>query len=295
MSPSLRWTVWYVLVVGALGMSPFFAVLLLDAGWTQTQVPWLLLAGPIGLLTTGPLVARTADTHGAGSLALRGVLLLTGLLAAGLLATHGHLVFAVVLLCFALVRAPTFPLADAAAVAQLGTGYGRARGIGSAAYLVVALGCSALRESHPEAPLWVGSVLLLAAFAWSFVLPPSAPAPKQRRPLLSVLTPALLALIAVSLLNGLTLGAYDNLFSLRVEVGNLPDWVTGTGIALGVSVEVFPLLSTERPLPRPYSLTGLPKAAMALILTPRLPSAPISVATPSSDMRYRDCLVTEVT
>lgn len=254
----VRLNLWYATAVGALGLVPFLAPILERSGYSAAQTTGWLLALPFANLVSGPLAGLASDRLGAHRSILGTALTVAGLVALGMLVLPGPLLAPAVVV-FALARAPTFPLADAATTRALGDGYGPVRAVGSLAYAVVVFGCGALREVWPDAPLVLVGLLLLASAANVGAVPPLDEG-AQRSSLAIwrgfVARPATLLVLGVAFLNGLSLSIYDYLFTLSMDARGLPSWITGAAIALGVLVEVS-VLFASRLLLRRFGVKGL--------------------------------------
>lgn len=252
----LRLVAWYVTVIGAVSMAPFYAVILSDAGLTSSQVAASLALIPVGTLIGGPLWALVADRTGSP----RRVLMLSatlGAIAAGLLlGARTGLLLTGALLLLALARAPLISVGDALVLRVLPGGpshYGSVRLWGSVAFLLGAWLNGWLRETWPRAPLWVGFVLMVGAIvaAWGLPSPPAAPRPALRAAFGALRSrPALGALLVVGVLHGFGVTTYDNLYSLHIEGLGLPSRVVGQAVAVGVGAEVAMMAISRRLLGR---------------------------------------------
>ena len=172
-----------------------------------------------------------------------GVLVASAAATGALLAPTGPWAAGLLVLVWSAARAPAGPIVDAGAVHLLGPRYGRVRAVGSVAFLVASVGCGLIRDVWGPGPIVVSAALTLVTLALTppvaRALPPRAPIPPSRSAWLALWRhPVLVPLAAVSLLHGAAMSSYDNLFALHVERLGLPAWVTGAGIAGGVSVEV---------------------------------------------------------
>ena len=86
-------------------------------------------------------------------------------------------------------------------------------------------------------------MIATAVVSWGFptlVAPPKRPGLSDLKAVL--LDPVLLPLMGIVALHGMTLTAYDSLFSLHVERLGMAPWVTGAAMSMGVTVEVGVLL-----------------------------------------------------
>lgn len=239
-----RLSLWYGLAVGSLGMLPFVAPVLEQAGFEDSSITLLLLALPVGHVVFGPLGAGLADRTGRHHRFLRTVLWLSALLVVGMtvLPPWG---LAVCFVVFGALRAPLFPVADAATLHRLGSRYGQVRAVGSVVYALVVLGVGAGRGLWPEAPLWVGAALLGGAGLFIEAVPEI---PQQERPRLVDLWGRLSRgatgmVLLVALLNGLSLAIYDHLFTLYMDTRGVSAWVSAAAVAWGVTVEVVVLFA----------------------------------------------------
>ena len=253
----IRLYLWYATAVASIGVVPYLGPLLERSGYTPSQVTVLLLILPIANLSSAPLASLLTDRIGRHR-----PVLATTMTTAGLLLLSMTLVpptwLALVLVGFALAKAPTFPIADAASTRALGDGYGPVRAVGSLGYALLVFGCGVLRETWPDAPVvLVGVLLLLSALnigAIPVLEEPPSPSLAIWRGFVG--RPATLLVLAVAFLNGLSLSVYDYLFTLSMDARGLEGWVTGAAIALGVLVEVS-VLFASRVLLRRFGVKGL--------------------------------------
>lgn len=231
---------WYGLTVGYLGMLPFLAPLLEQRGFEPSEIALILIALPIGTTFAGTGAGALADLVGEHRGLLRVATWGSALCIAAMLGADGAWLIATVVV-FSLLRAPIFPLSDAASVHALGSRYGTVRAFGSLCYAVIVLGLGAVRTSLPLAPFALGAVLLLIAGSAVHrvpTLPPSPERPSAAALWAFVSTPAVALVLFVAWLNGLSINLYDQLFTLAMDRRSIPAWVTGAGIAWGVTVEV---------------------------------------------------------
>lgn len=235
----IRLYVWYATAVASIGVVPYLAPLLERSGYTPSQVSGLLLALPIANLFSAPLASLLTDRIGRHRPVLATTMTSAGLLLLAMLLVPPTWL-ALVLVGFALVRAPTFPIADAATTRALGDGYGQVRAVGSLGYAALVFGCGALRDSWPAAPFLLVGVLLLASALNVGAIPVLAEPPSPSLAIWRgfVGRSATRRVLAVAFLNGLSLSLYDYLFTLSMDARGLEGWVTGGAIALGVLVEV---------------------------------------------------------
>ncbi len=244
-----RLVLWYVTAVASISAIPYLAVVLADAGVQDRTIATVLLLLPLGQIFGAPFWGWVADRTGAHQLVFRTATIFAAVAGVGLMVAEDPVSLAACVLLMAVSRAPVFPIADATTVSILGQDrrdYGRIRAAGSVAFLVAIQSAGIARDTWPRAPLWIGGSLLVltAVVSWSFPkvrTPPRRPTTAELGKMLA--HPVLLPLMGICVLHGMTITAYDSLFSLHVESLGLDSWVTGAGIALGVLVEVVVLMS----------------------------------------------------
>ncbi|MEZ4235815.1 MAG: MFS transporter [Myxococcota bacterium] len=217
---------------------------LTDHGWSPAATALWLAVIPAGRMVLLPLWARLADAVGAARVLMGSVVGSTAC-AAVLLGVDGPWLAVGTILAWSWARAPAGPIVDASSVDRLGTGYGRVRAVGSVAYLALCAVGGVLRDVWRPAPIALCVGLSVATLAISLPLAPrldaAAPPPGPGAWRALVRHPVLAPLAAVSLLHGAAIATSDNLLAVHVEQLALPASVTGTGIALGVGVEVVVL------------------------------------------------------
>jgi MFS transporter, PPP family, 3-phenylpropionic acid transporter len=236
---------WYATGVGAIALVPWIGPLLAERGWSDPAVALWLAAIPAGRLMVVPAWAALADRLGP-SRVLGAALALSVVFTALLMvpgASAAPYIVAGAALGWAWSRAPAGPIVDATAVHRLGAGYGRIRAVGSVSFLAAAAASGVLRDLWAPGPIALSGALSLATLVLtvplSRSLPPRAPIPPSRAAWFGLWRhPVLAPLAAVSVLHGASISMYDNLFALHVERLTLPSRVTGSGLALGVAVEV---------------------------------------------------------
>ncbi|MEO0605839.1 MAG: MFS transporter [Myxococcota bacterium] len=245
MQRPLALVLWYAAQTGSATLSPWLSSLLSDAGWSTAAVTAILVTVPIGRLLGGPLWSWVADRSSADRI-LR-IAAVSSFVAAGFLAltttvpAAGAFV-ALAIVAYGVARSPLFSIMDASTVHWVGERYGRIRAVGSVAFLVLVWLGGYLRPSWPLAPLWLAVGAIGIATAVTFALP-ALPARAPRRPGWSdVIELArhrpLVMLVIISVLQGVALSSYDQLFAMHIDQLGLPPWVTGTSFALGVLVEI---------------------------------------------------------
>jgi PPP family 3-phenylpropionic acid transporter len=277
-----RLVAWYVPALGALGIAPYWAVLLDERGLSGPAISLVMMAFPATTLLAGPLWGWLADRTGAA----RGLLVamavgsaLTVLLpgvAAGAAAGVGVMVFA-------LLHTPQTPLVDALAVRALpggGRDYGPVRLWGSIAFLVIAVSVGFLRDVWPSAPILVASGLLGVSAFTASRLPSLPPTPRPSLPALIRAVRGLDAflLLTAFVLHGVGLAFYNVFFARLVEGRGHPDWVTGLAIGLAVGVEVVVMRVAPRLLGR--------APALVWVVVAMLVSAPRWWATSTAESAF---------
>ncbi len=259
-----RLVLWYVSAIGSFTIIPFVAIVLASSGIDTATTTSILLLFPIGQLIGAPAWSWIADRT-----TKTGVLRLS----TGLAATSGTALalaeqpvwIGAAILIFAITRAPTTAIGDAITLHLLGDRsreYGAIRATGSISFAVFIYADGYLTEIWTRAPLWIGAGLLVCTtvIAWTLPEPEQTESPPKSTDVVAIFThPVLMPLMAVGFLHGLTLRAYDTLFTLHVQTLSLPATVAGTGIALGVAAEVLVMWFGPRLLATvgPFRLIGL--------------------------------------
>jgi MFS transporter, PPP family, 3-phenylpropionic acid transporter len=246
MTLKLRLVLWYALAVGSIGsLHPFLALALERAGATGRSTSLLFTLFPLGFLFAGPLWGWVADRTGRPTTVLRlaATVCAASVIAAAMTSDWRFLMPS--LAALALCRAPLIPLVDVLTVKSLANsdGYGRVRMWGSVAFIGAVWTVGQTVEAHWRAPLIGNAILLGGACALSWTLPelprPESPAKPDFGPLIR--HPMLRLLAAVAVLHGLTISAYDYMFSLHIDRLGLDTSVTGAAFAGGVAAEVVVL------------------------------------------------------
>jgi len=237
-----------VTAVASISAIPYLSAVLGDAGVPDHAIASILLLMPIGRIFGAPFWGWVADRTGTHQLVFRAAVTLGAVAGLAFLVAESPVLLAAAVLVMAISRAPVFPIADATTVAILGRdgrNYGRIRAAGSIAFILAISAGGWLRGTWTHAPLWIGGGLLIATavVSWGFptlVAPPKRPGLSDLKAVL--LDPVLLPLMGIVALHGMTLTAYDSLFSLHVERLGMAPWVTGAAMSVGVTVEVGVLL-----------------------------------------------------
>lgn len=135
----------YVLMYGAFGVaSPFWPRFFESRGLRPEELGVLLALGTAIRLVSGPLAGRVADRLGARRAILAICIIMSGLLALGLLPAETFWLLLLVSVCQAATLAPVTTLADALALRETSESrnahgrrfeYGWVRGAGSAAFI----------------------------------------------------------------------------------------------------------------------------------------------------------------
>jgi PPP family 3-phenylpropionic acid transporter len=243
---------WYFAAVGALSMLPFLAPRLSAAGLGDGGAAWTLAAIPLGTLLGGPLWGHLTDRVRAPRRLHQVAIGTTALLCVGFAWPLDTLALQLLLVAFAFTRAGVFPLADAATLHAVGPRYGAVRAVGSVGYIVGIGLLGVLRVPFPTSPFLLAAVLLAVATVWSGRLPELPDDLHVDRPPLRRLLadPTLRLLLAIAVLNGLSITAYDHLFALHMERSGVSAAWTSTAIAWGVAIEVLVMLAGDRLLRR---------------------------------------------
>ncbi len=236
----------YFLLMAAIGgLTPWMAVVLERNDVPARSQAVILAAFPIGVLIAGPLGGWLADRTGREVRVLRATTAIALVASLLLVGAVGVVALGLATVAVALFRAPVPPVLDMYTVGQLGfdrRGYGGIRAWGSIGFIIAAFGVGLLVDSWPAAPLVIGAaaVGLLAALSWSFSERGRAVAARGRTSLLELLRgPVLLPLCVVAVLHRATVSYYDLYYPLHTtETLQLPGWVAGASIAVGVGVEV---------------------------------------------------------
>ncbi len=252
----LRLVLWYVLAVGSIGsLHPFLALALERAGASGRASSLLFTLFPLGFLLAGPLWGWVADRTGRPTTVLRGAATLCGVAVVAAACTSNWRFLLPSLAVVALCRAPLLPLVDVLTVKSLGANsdaYGRVRMWGSIAFIGSVWIVGQTVEDTWRAPLYGNAALLGGASLLTWALPelprPDGPSRPKLGPLVRHPMLRLLALVAV--LHGLTISAYDYMFSLHVDRLGLDTSVTGAAFVCGVAAEVLVLAGAPWLLPR---------------------------------------------
>jgi PPP family 3-phenylpropionic acid transporter len=240
----VRLVLFYAAALGAAGCAPYLSLYLAAGGLPDRHVPIALAVLPMGVLFGGPAWAAIADAIGSARAVLRVATLLSVLAGAALLVTTDGRWMAFVLLFWGLARAPHVAIADGLTVQILAGDrrrYGQIRLVGSVAYLGTAWVGGLLRGVYPRAPLALSLGLLAVAAGIAWTLPRPQPLPRaERASSKDILSFAwsVAPFLAVSVLHGVALVAFDNYWAFRVDKLHLGGWVAGSGVAVAVLVEV---------------------------------------------------------
>lgn len=246
--PSIRrdLAAYYFFIFGGMGaILPFLPLLLAGQGLSPTQVGWVMLLGPLGNLVVPPLWGWLADAFSARLALMR----LTGLgCAAGALCflVDKSFVWSLVAMAiFSAFRAPTIPLADAAAHAELegrAHDFAHIRRWGSLGFAAFAFGVGRLDGS--EAP-WMMLGFAALAYTLSSVSTARLRAPPIERqgPILGpaarfVKQPSLLALLVGSAAYYIAHGSYDVYFGLHMRALGHDDAFVGLSWMVAVVAEI---------------------------------------------------------
>lgn len=237
---------YYFFIFGGMGaVMPFLPLLLERQGLSASQVAWVMVLGPLTNLVVPPAWGWLADAFSARLLLMRltGVGCAAGLLA--FLADTGFTWSLVAMFAFSLFRAPTIPLADAAAHAELGDradDFAHIRRWGSLGFAAFAFGVGRLDGS--ERP-WTMLGLAALAYALSSLATWRLPAPPIERqgPIVGpaarfVRQPALLALFAGSAAYYVAHGSYDVYFGLHMRALGHDDAFVGLAWMVAVVAEI---------------------------------------------------------
>ncbi|TNE87096.1 MAG: hypothetical protein EP330_19175 [Deltaproteobacteria bacterium] len=266
---------YYAASIGSLSFVPFLSPLLAAQTGDDRIVAATLALLPAGRLLGGTAWSWIADVSGPKPI-LRLTTAAAALLGLAVLLAPGPGWLAIALLLFAIMRAPQFPIVDALALRALGTGYGSARAWGSLAYLLLVLAAGSLRTLHPGGPVAAAVALLVlaAALAWRLPAPQAAPRALALADVRRLLAdPGLRAVLLVALFQGMTITAYDTLFSLHIERLELGAGVASVAIALGVAGEIAVMAASPALLARfgprrvliAATLSGLPRWAITAV------------------------------
>jgi PPP family 3-phenylpropionic acid transporter len=247
MSPHAVLSLLYAALVGSYAGMVFLSAVLTDAGFDDATVAALLLAQSVAATLAAPLWPALADRSGQHARLLRLLLAASAALCAVQLAVTGTAAWLLVLAAFGFTRGGVGPLLDAATLDALGDrrdAYGRVRAWGSASYLVAVTATGALQELHPRGAVAVA--LLGLAVAWAVTTasplrdqPPLAPTPLTQ----ALWLPGFGGLLAVSVLHGVTITAYDGLLPVLTASRGLPTSVAGYALATGVAAEIAVMIA----------------------------------------------------
>jgi PPP family 3-phenylpropionic acid transporter len=263
---------YYFLAVGGNGgWTPFLGLWLDRDGHSGAAMGALLGLIPFARMISAPVWAGVADRFREGTRILQLCSVLTVLLCGAAMGVRGDLALGLVLLLFAVVRAPVGPVMDAAAVKLLEQSgadareYGRIRLWGSLGFLVFALLGSLLVDRFAAAPLLIGMGAWAGAAALAFTLPRAeSRGPQPLGPALRRLAaqPFFMPFLLACALHGTALATYDCLLPVHLSSLGLPSAWSGVSIAIGILVEVAVMAWARQLLTRLSPLT-LITAAMA--------------------------------
>ncbi|MBK1662730.1 MFS transporter [Paracraurococcus ruber] len=232
-------------------LSPFLPAVLAEQGATPGEIGVILGAGLALRLAAMPLAGRMADRHAAPRAVLAAALLLAALAALGYGAATG---FAALLLAGALQHAatgPVGPLPDALAVRAAAApgarlGYGRLRGLGSAAFVAgtVLAGTAVGATGAAGVVLWLHAACFLAAAAATLALPAPPPLPSLPVPGRGAILPLLRlpAFRRMLLLTALISGSHalqTGYATLRWQEAGISAAAIGWLWALSVAAEIL--------------------------------------------------------
>jgi PPP family 3-phenylpropionic acid transporter len=172
--------------VGVGITQPFLPAFLLYRGLNPSEVALALAAGSATRLVAGPLLGRLADRMNNARLLLVGAALLGLLAAGGFGVAAGLLGFLLAQLVLNIAVAPMAPLSDMLALAAARQGaflYGRARSIGSVAYIAAAVlgGWLVQWLGLGLVPALVAAAMLLALGAALWLPQPATSAARRAR------------------------------------------------------------------------------------------------------------------
>ena len=253
----------YFFAFGGLGaFIPFVPLLLESRGLDAVQIGWVMFVMPAMTLLAPPLWGALADVYQARL----GLLRLTGLgSAAGCLAflpDGGFSAALVAMAIYAGFRAPSIPLADAAAHASLGSAtdrFARIRIWGSVGFALFAFTIGELDGSKaPRVMLVAAAVAYLLSTASTLRLrpPPKADRLHIGGPVRQfILQRDIVALLVGSVAYYIAAGSYDVFFGLHVRDLGFGDdfiglaWMVAVGAEIGLMLIAPRLLRGRRGAP----------------------------------------------
>lgn len=245
---------WYVVAIGALAArSPFFAVMVADAGAPDVVIPLVVALLPLGVLVAGPLFGARVDASarpGAWLVGLVSLAAVGGWLAWAAAAWQlGWLALAAGVALMSPGIAPIYAIVDVSIFDALRgdtSRYGRVRLWGSVGFLLVMALLPAAMAWRRPAPLLANAVLLSLLVPLSHRLVAERgpgdeqPSPQRRERRLSLrsLGPRGRALVRVATVQGAVLAAWDLLFALHVERSGMGASVASQAINVSVGCEI---------------------------------------------------------
>jgi len=243
----LRFASWYIFFFAALGsMLPFLSLYLKKLGWSSGSIALILTAFPLGTLLSGPVWGTIADRIPNARYVLNIASILTFILAWCLVGIHQGIWFLLILILFALCRAPLLLLVDTLTVKGLGKDsaqYGRVRLWGSIAFFVGVWLVGLFSERWFAIPLVAGAGFITFAAAVTFFLP--SPEKTETPPPLTFQVfksfwnhPTLRPFWLICIVQSITLSVYDYLYALHIQQLKLPATITSASISCGVLVEI---------------------------------------------------------
>lgn len=254
---SLR--MFYVTNFAVLGIYlPYFNLFLQEIGFDGPRIGTISALLPLSTLLMPAAGGTIADRWGRR----RAIVVISTALAtlcfALLLQARSFVAVAVVVLGFALLRAPALPLVEATAIelaAGGGPAYGRMRSWGSVSFIVTAIAGGALLAGRGEAvvvPLILGLLVLNVVAATR--LPADAPrsaGPPSAGALRQVLTsPGTLLFLAAGALSQAAHGPYYVFYSIHLEGAGYGPTAIGGLWGWAVACEVVVMLLMSRVLAR---------------------------------------------
>lgn len=239
---------WYASAGCAMMIIPWWSQHLSDLGLSSANVAGILISIPLGRLLAAPLWGWVADRWSSMTV-LRIASVATALIMAVIVVVRSPEWMGPLVLLWSVCMSPWNAIVDSATVQRVGRRYGQVR---VAASILFAIGVGIAGIWHDRwalAPIAMSLAGIVLATTVSFGLPEGGRAPRApTRKALQALAGHrwLQILLAVSVLHGMTLAAYDVLFALHIQQLGGSSSMAGLAFTTGVVVEIGLFLAAPR-------------------------------------------------
>ena len=246
-----RWAtalaVTYTFTLGAAFLWTYLPRYFVSIGWTSVGIGFVIASAALVRVFAMPFWARVAESSSSTTNVVRAVSTVGAMIL--WLLPHVSSTLAVYVVFFAIYATwnAFLPLADSLTVRQLGSeAFGRVRSFGSAGFGVVAIGVAVAGADDAHAIVsgwapWIVAVLgtIGAAATWLYPQDEVAiRAPDFPEALRLLRRPALLWLFGLSALHWATQAPYNLFLVFLAEAREMPGWVPGACVAVGICAEV---------------------------------------------------------